>query len=289
MSMPMTSVRRAALTLSAAAALLIVAGWATGEWLDAIAAPGPAAVWDHRIFAWAVGQQSPWLNVIMEAVTWLGSPVLRIAIAVTAAVYLFRRNGDRRWPAFMLTNTIGVMLIYRVVKFLVTRPRPDVDALVVALGHSWPSGHAAGGAALYLSLAYAAAASRPRSANGRVVWFGAAMTAAMIGASRVYLGVHWPSDVLAGLVMGTAWFAISASVCSHDVDTRKFGTHSSEKPMVSLEPGADEANAQDGGRTIRNGRKPGKMDLRSPELADSWRYTRRTWSAVPLPGLRAES
>ena len=91
-------------------------------------------------------------------------------------------------------------------KWEVARPRPTiVPHLVEVQNASFPSGHAAGSAAIYLTLAALASQVVPARAARRALLAMAMVLVGLIGASRVYLGVHWPSDVLAGWSFGAVW------------------------------------------------------------------------------------
>jgi undecaprenyl-diphosphatase len=116
----------------------------------------------------------------------------------------------RRRPtafAFLAAVFLGVTLIVNVTKWLVDRTRPNIDQLVGFSGPSFPSGHAATAAAVYA--AFALLLGRGHSYRvRRALAAGAAGVAAAVAATRVLLGVHWVTDVVAGLLIGWAWFAL---------------------------------------------------------------------------------
>ena len=126
--------------------------------------------------------------------------------------------------AILLAAVLGETLLANGLKALFDRPRPDiVPHLVHATGNSFPSGHATSAAAVYLTLA-ALIASGVKSRAARAYVFSFAIVVALIvGASRVYLGVHYPSDVLAGLSLGAAWAAIIWIVAYYLERTKGFG------------------------------------------------------------------
>lgn len=146
-------------------------------------------------------------------VTALGStgaiiPITALAVAVLITL--------RHWRgalalAFSVALTQAAVAL---VKALVSRPRPPAaDALSVASGFSFPSGHAATSAALYVTLAFLAARACRGPARATIVLAGTLLVLA-VGASRVYLGVHYPTDVVAGWLTGGAvalasWLAVS--------------------------------------------------------------------------------
>jgi undecaprenyl-diphosphatase len=136
-------------------------------------------------------------------ITALGSSYVLIGVALAAALGLALRGRWRSALALIVAYAVTDATV-AVVKLVVERPRPDAN-LTEAGGFSFPSGHSAMSMAVYGCLAFALArACRgfPRVACALV---GAAIVAA-IGLSRIYLGVHYPSDVLAGWITGAAIF-----------------------------------------------------------------------------------
>jgi undecaprenyl-diphosphatase len=146
-----------------------------------------------------------WLLQSAIDITALGGATLMWLFGVAGLVWLLRirKGAEAAWIAVSL---IGASLIDNGLKAWIARPRPAlVPHLAQVTDASFPSGHAMVSAALYLTLALMLAESAQRwTARVAIVGFGA-LLAVMIGCSRVYLGVHWPSDVLAGWSFGTAW------------------------------------------------------------------------------------
>jgi len=108
---------------------------------------------------------------------------------------------------FLVAVTIGQTLMSTFVKDLLDRVRPTANPIAHTLGPSFPSGHTTGAAACFA--AFALVLGRGRSRNVQSLLAGAAVFIALaVAASRVLLGVHWLSDVLGGLALGWAWFAL---------------------------------------------------------------------------------
>jgi undecaprenyl-diphosphatase len=146
-----------------------------------------------------------WLEGVARDVTALGSyTVVGSFVAATLAYLLM--VGRRHMAFLMALSVAGGALLSNALKYLFARPRPEiVPPEVVVFTSSFPSGHATLAAVTYLTLGALLAEIHP--ARRLKIYFlslAAALTVA-VGASRVYLGVHYPSDVLAGWCVGAAW------------------------------------------------------------------------------------
>lgn len=149
-----------------------------------------------------------WLLPFAREMTALaGTPVLTVVTTVLAGWFAVRRE----WTlmAILLAAVLGETLLANGLKALFDRPRPDiVPHLVHATGKSFPSGHATSAAAVYLTMAALVASDVKNRAARAYVFSVAVILALIVGASRVYLGVHYPTDVIGGLSFGAAWAAI---------------------------------------------------------------------------------
>lgn len=146
-----------------------------------------------------------WLRHAVIDVTALGSvTILTLVVAATAALLLVRRLWITAALVVLATTTGSAAVA--LLKAIFGRARPDiVDHVVAATGYSFPSGHAANSAIVYLTTAALVTQVTHGRATRRYVALVAGLLVVAIGASRVYLGVHWPSDVLAGWSFGTLW------------------------------------------------------------------------------------
>ncbi|MER2266699.1 phosphatase PAP2 family protein [Methylobacterium oxalidis] len=149
-----------------------------------------------------------WLEETMRDITGLGSvfTIVFVTAAVTAYLAL---AGKRRIAAFVVAAVGGGEIVSTVLKLFYHRPRPDlVPHGMEVFTASFPSGHAMMSAIAYLTLATLLARVDPhRGVKALVLTLGIVITLC-VGVSRVYLGVHWPSDVLAGWCVGAAWAAL---------------------------------------------------------------------------------
>lgn len=146
-----------------------------------------------------------WLPDAAINVTALGSPIVLTLVVLGAAALLL---AARLWLTALATVAASLSGGWAVtwLKLEVARPRPMlVPHWVVANNASFPSGHAAGSTIVYLTVAALATQVIDGRGTRRVVLVIAILLVGMIGVSRVYLGVHWPSDVAAGWSFGTLW------------------------------------------------------------------------------------
>ena len=180
-------------------AACVLVGWLAGElWVSIIGSSEADAM---RSLA---EQRSQALIETARVITWAGSGFVLVPLAVVYCLVL-GRAGLWREAAAVALSLGGAMLIYELTKALTARPRPSVEHLQAVTGSSFPSGHATQASAFWLSLVLALRATRVTPFALRMA--GIAATALVLGVawSRVYLGVHYPSDVLAGVILGSGW------------------------------------------------------------------------------------
>lgn len=147
----------------------------------------------------------PWLQAAARDVTALGSFTVLGLVVLAVGVFLVLARKPRS-AAFVVVATVSGALASSLLKYLFSRPRPDLfphgDYVVSA---SFPSGHAMISALVYLTLGALLARIVPRRRLKLYVMMVALTLTLLIGMSRVYLGVHWPTDVLAGWAAGAGW------------------------------------------------------------------------------------
>jgi undecaprenyl-diphosphatase len=150
-----------------------------------------------------------WFEELVRDVSALGSTfVLTLAVIVVAGYLLVIRAPAK--AAFLIAAVTLGTLLNRVIKIAVGRPRPDLVAHATYVSNeSFPSGHAANSAIVYLTLGMLLARVEASYATKVYVFAVCAVLTIMIGLSRIYLGVHWPSDVAAGWLLGTTWALLS--------------------------------------------------------------------------------
>jgi membrane-associated phospholipid phosphatase len=175
---------------------------------------------DDAIRDWVLGHRNGVLTEVMVNASRLGStPVLLVVALVVAAWLVWRgRRGD---SLLVVVGSAGALAIWPILKVIIERPRPDVrDHLVFVDSWSFPSGHSLNSMAVIGLLTVLAMREWP----ARRVLLAAlgAFLVLVIGFSRVYLGVHWPSDVLAGWVIAVAWLTLCLTLMRGN--TRSSGT-----------------------------------------------------------------
>ena len=156
----------------------------------------------------------PWLEEAVAQITALGGYPILVVLVATVAGYLLvaRRYG----PALFVVLSTGLgTLASQLLKLFYDRPRPDVvDHLVTIHTASFPSGHATMSAIVYLTLAALIVRLVEQTRVRIYVMSVAILITAAVGLSRIYLGVHWPSDVAAGWALGAAWASLAWLVVS---------------------------------------------------------------------------
>lgn len=214
---PWTIVTVTAIAL--AGGVLWLLGWAVGE----IGEGELRFPFDRAILLWARGGLAhgpppgpPVLTQAMLDITALGGVTVLVLVTALVAGLLIAL---RHWLtlALVVSGTISGSLVVTLVKGLVARARPDVtDHLVQVYDASFPSGHAANSACVYLTLALLLLQITEGRAVKRYILAATMLLVSAIGFSRIYLGVHWPSDVLGGWIFGSlwavAWWALGSAI-----------------------------------------------------------------------------
>jgi membrane-associated phospholipid phosphatase len=150
----------------------------------------------------------PWINRLMIEITSLGGEIYLFLAFCALALWSYRTRGGP-WARFFTLVMVGALALDNLVKPLVGRPRPILDQLVGGRGASFPSGHATATTALLIAVGYYLASGRaPRVRTS--IWASALLGSVLMGVTRVYLGVHWPTDVIAGMVLGAGWTVMCA-------------------------------------------------------------------------------
>ena len=183
-----------------------VATWFFGEIAETVTA-GKTQAFDEAVLRFLGTHRTKALDTAMLEITALGTGTVVLMVVAVSALFLALTR--HRYSALLLfVATGGGIILNNVLKLFFDRPRPHVIAWGTnAVSSSFPSGHAMSATIVYATVAYLAARLARRRWQRWVVMLLAAIVIVMIATSRLYLGVHYPSDVLAGAVVGLAWAA----------------------------------------------------------------------------------
>lgn len=210
-----------------------------GGILSAVDDDGGFARFDRAVAEWGSEHATPLSTDVLTFITHLGDTVLLVVLMTLVGVLVVWRQNGHRWSVlgFLLTVGVGVSLINNALKWIVARDRPDIDQLVGSGGSSFPSGHSAAAAACWAALALVVS-SRMWLWRRRWVAAIAVAVAVLVAASRVMLGVHWLTDVIAGVVVGWTWFFLVALVFGGRL--QRFG-----EPLERMAPDHQDHHDQD--------------------------------------------
>jgi membrane-associated phospholipid phosphatase len=188
-------------TLSVAA--IALGGWAFGELAESVIDREALATTDSPVTSWLADHRVGWLTALTAVGTHLGSFWFVLPLVAAVGLALPRPGwGRSRSVTFLMTATGGASLIVHVIKLAIARPRPVLpEVIATATGYAFPSGHTAQAFAGYLGVAYIVAHRLERRVWRIGVWAAAAVFAGFVGFTRLYLGVHWMTDVIGGAVI----------------------------------------------------------------------------------------
>ncbi|WP_308188509.1 phosphatase PAP2 family protein [Nocardia spumae] len=163
---------------------------------------------DEPITDWVIGHRVGWLNPVVRIITDSGGVAAMTAVTIVVCAGLGAR---RRWPAFLVVAAAGIAsaVLGSVLKSAIGRARPPVvDRLVSETNASFPSGHALGSTTITGIVAALVVIGTARRSIRVVAVAVAAGFAVIIGLTRIYLGVHWTTDVVAGWALGILLIAL---------------------------------------------------------------------------------
>ena len=197
------------LSLVGGFAALTVFTWLCAVLLRQMVGPLVTASFDTPILQYAAAHRVRYLTSIVAVITTVGSDLcLWIAVLIGGGILAWLTRSWRP-PVVLAIAMGGAVSLDHLIKFTVSRMRPP--SLFWAIpAHDWsfPSGHATESAAVYLTLALMFANTQ-RRLGVKIVTYAIGVAAAfLIGVSRVYLGIHWPTDVIVGWLLGVAWSLI---------------------------------------------------------------------------------
>ena len=192
------------LSLTVGLGLAMVMLWGFAELADEVL-EGETDAFDRAVLGWIETHHTGWLNTSAIELTALGSFVVLLVLGLAVSVLLWHL-GRRRYVALIWIASTGSLVLNQTLKAAFGRSRPDVfDWLVDGGALSFPSGHAMNSMVFYTVVAYSIGRVLGPGSARTATYLGAALLIATIGFTRLYLGVHYPSDVLAGFAVGFVW------------------------------------------------------------------------------------
>jgi undecaprenyl-diphosphatase len=167
-----------------------------------VLSPGPVVTWDNSVNRWFVGIRTSTLDSASAIGSALGGAPVIIGTALVSTIAL---GIARRWKAiaFLVTGLVIESAAFLTAATLVTRPRPPVVKLETSPPtSSFPSGHTAAAIVLYISLAIIVGTLTSSHVLRAIAWILAVVLPVFVGASRMYRGMHHPTDIMGGCVLG---------------------------------------------------------------------------------------
>jgi membrane-associated phospholipid phosphatase len=181
-------------------------------WLAHTVAGGPAGRFDLAVRGLVHAWASPPFTLAMRGITLLGSTIFLVILGGGLAWrWIARGRGDA--AVLLAAAALGGELLDQSLKLLYARPRPEpFFGLEQPETYSFPSGHSMTSACFFAAVAMIAAEQARSRGRRCAIWAGAAAVIGLIGFSRIYLGVHYPTDVLGGYLGAVAWLALIRAV-----------------------------------------------------------------------------
>jgi membrane protein DedA with SNARE-associated domain/membrane-associated phospholipid phosphatase len=184
------------------------AAWWFGVLTQDVVGHDDSVLRDPGVLSFVVSHRSGWLTDLMKVVTWLGSTALLYPLLALIAGYFWFRLKDWRFGVRFAAALVGSVVLYSIAKPSIARPRPPSSVWIGSYsGWSFPSGHATQAIAFYGMLAFLLSSSRSPKVRAWL-WAAAGLITLLVGASRIYLGAHWLTDVLGGYALGATWLAL---------------------------------------------------------------------------------
>ncbi len=166
---------------------------------------------DLAVSHFTQGFQSPWLTGFLKLVSLIFDPIIETGVAAILVVYLVyakRHSHAAKVASLMAGNALAPLL-----KLFFSRPRPETQAVHVLIhqfGYGFPSGHALGIVLFSAVVIFAWQSQRKFPRRGLIATCG--IVSIVVGLSRVYLGVHWVTDVIAGYIVAGCWIGLCAAI-----------------------------------------------------------------------------
>lgn len=193
--------------------------------LTVLVTTGATQAFDTAVLTWVHGSSSPWLNSVVPELTHVGEPLL---VGVVAAIAALAFMLARRYTSATLIfcGVIGALSLNHTIKTIVGRARPELwERLVNETGYSFTSGHATASAALALGIVAILWHTKWRRLSIVI----ATLYIVLIAFTRLYLGVHYPSDIIGGWLTAAAWVGVVVLLATRPARGKKVPTNTTTK------------------------------------------------------------
>jgi undecaprenyl-diphosphatase len=205
------------MTAARVAAGLAAVGLGTAtfvELADAATEGDDLAAFDPQLTATFVDHRVAALTPVARAITFLGDIPVLTGLTIVVALLIRARTGRWRPAIILAAGMLGAAVLTFGLKVLIARQRPDFSIVIgtVSTGFSFPSGHSLSATVFFLLLAALFWHSNARRVAKLTVIAAAVLLSLAVGLSRIYLGYHWATDVLAGWTLALTWLALLATV-----------------------------------------------------------------------------
>ena len=188
---------------------------------------------DSTIISYVQGLEMPALTAIMKFFTFIGSGNAIFVIAVIVMFFLYKVLHHRFELLFFTIVVLGAGILNGMLKDIFQRARPDLHRLIEIGGYSFPSGHAMSAMAVYGALAFLLWRHISTRFGRNLLILFSAMMIFMIGISRVYLGVHYPSDIIGGYFASGFWLGVAIWSFQRYKEKRYTSKNNSSEGIIS--------------------------------------------------------
>lgn len=148
---------------------------------------------------------NPVIFAIMKFISFIGSGYFLFPLLSVAIIYMLIKK-KYYIPKILLASSLGCWVLNYILKLLINRTRPLDFFLVEQGGLSYPSGHSMVSMCMYLTFAYLICKDEYFKDKKKIIYAAAILDVLLMGVSRMYLGVHWPTDIIGGFIMGYIYF-----------------------------------------------------------------------------------